>query len=82
MMSSNNDKVPSLRHRIHTLESELADLKRQLLETKAAEVPNDPGASVGEWTWPLDSEEYQRYGRQMIMRDIGLQGRALVSSAA
>lgn len=76
-MMSSNDKVPSLRHRIHNLESELADLKRQLLETKAAE-----GVFVGEWTWLLDSEEYQRYGRQMIIRDIGLQGRALVSSVA
>lgn len=73
-MSSDNDRIPSLRHRIHTLESELADLKKQLLETEAAEVSDDPGVSVSEWTWPLDSEDYQRYGRQMIMRDIGLQG--------
>lgn len=24
--------------------------------------------------WPLDLEEYKRYGRQMIMREIGIEG--------
>ena len=24
--------------------------------------------------WPLDVEDYKRYGRQMIMREIGLEG--------
>ena len=58
----------TLRDRIRNLEHELDDLKRQLLEAEAAEI------RYSEWAWPLDAEEYQRYGRQMIMPEIGLQG--------
>ena len=27
------------------------------------------------WKWPLKAEEYTRYGRQIIMPEVGLQGR-------
>lgn len=27
-----------------------------------------------DWRWPLDADEYRRYGRQMIMPEIGLEG--------
>jgi len=27
--------------------------------------------------WPLEKEEYKRYGRQLIMREIGLQGKVI-----
>lgn len=30
--------------------------------------------SSSDWTWPLDIDEYKRYGRQMIMPEIGLKG--------
>ena len=57
-----------LRDRIRNLEAELDDLKKQLLEAETAETKHS------EWAWALDSEEYQRYGRQMIMPEVGLQG--------
>lgn len=31
--------------------------------------------------WPLDRSEYKRYGRQLIMPEIGLQGTCLASCA-
>jgi adenylyltransferase/sulfurtransferase len=31
--------------------------------------------------WPLDKAEYRRYGRQLIMPEIGIQGNYLVSLA-
>ena len=42
-------------------------------------VPNaistEHGLSEEPQTWPLHAEEYTRYGRQMIMPEIGLEGR-------
>ena len=32
-------------------------------------------ANPDAWRWPLEAEEYTRYGRQMIMPEVGLQGR-------
>ena len=38
--------------------------------------PNQPTAPTanGDRRWPLDAEEYKRYGRQMIVPEIGLKG--------
>lgn len=36
--------------------------------------PQPASKQIGEWEWPLDAEEYKRYGRQMIMPEIGLEG--------
>jgi hypothetical protein len=64
-------------------------LKQQLLEverlTASSKTPSgellsgsfhEPPAlrSVPEHRWPLYGDEYTRYGRQMIMPEIGLQG--------
>lgn len=38
------------------------------------EQPTAAGKEDGDWRWPLDADEYRRYGRQMIMPEIGLQG--------
>ena len=40
---------------------------------------NEPAPPVApeqtcEWGWPLDADDYKRYGRQMIMPEIGLKG--------
>lgn len=73
-----------------SLESELLDAKRQLAEsqrrgntysssiasnenTEGAEDVQNTSSGTGR-DWPLDSEEYARYGRQMIMPEIGLGG--------
>lgn len=42
-----------------------------LAPTQAAEINESKNP---DWKWPLDAEEYRRYGRQMIMPEIGLEG--------
>ena len=80
-----------VRSQIESLESRLHDLKRQLADLgEVAEVPNaKPGTQPSKRStqgslsptsragraWPLNATEYTRYGRQMIMPEIGLQGK-------
>lgn len=35
---------------------------------------NDASDLAKSWNWPLQRDEYKRYGRQMIMPEVGLQG--------
>jgi adenylyltransferase/sulfurtransferase len=37
-------------------------------------VTHDPENDSSKTKWPLSSEEYKRYGRQMIIPNIGIQG--------
>jgi adenylyltransferase/sulfurtransferase len=70
-----------LRSQIAATEEELGRLKEQLaaVEAKEAEDLNQlsmqekPGL-VTQGNWPLALEEYKRYGRQMIVPNIGIQG--------
>ncbi|MCJ1401313.1 Urmylation protein [Xylographa trunciseda] len=79
-----------LRSQIKSLESHLLELKGQLADIEqVAEVPNaelgtqpskrsaqgflEPNTGIGR-PWPLNAGEYTRYGRQMIVPEIGLQG--------
>ena len=41
---------------------------------KASELNVPFEQSTTSWPWPLKAEEYKRYGRQMILPEIGLQG--------
>jgi adenylyltransferase/sulfurtransferase len=79
-----------LRRRIATLEFELLDAKQQLSSVEQTVVGSNaapvvqlskgstgalPVSAAGTaWTWPLEAEEYIRYGRQMVMPEVGLQG--------
>ena len=88
----NGSEAALLRSRVALLESELLDVKQQLsIVEQLAMVSNAapmiqpskqsagaiPASAAGtEWTWPLEAEEYIRYGRQMIMPEVGLQGEA------
>ena len=58
--------------------AKLADLKRKLstLEATAADQvkQEDTSDNIKARKWPLLAEEYRRYGRQMIVPQIGLQG--------
>lgn len=62
-------EVDVLRREIAKREVELADLRSQLAaaESQAREFQES-------WKWPLDSHEYERYSRQMIVPNFGLQG--------
>lgn len=68
----------SLRAQIAATESELARLKRDLhsAEQGAASATNGEtrNNATGKRNWPLLPEEYRRYGRQMIVPQLGLQG--------
>lgn len=63
------DKIDNLRREIAKREVELADLRSQLA---VAESEAREGKEA--WKWPLDNHEYERYSRQMIVPNFGLQG--------
>jgi len=79
----------SLRAQITETETRLAALKRQLdsaEKTLAEKGTNETSAATSDGQqsprkWPLLAEEYRRYGRQMIVPQIGLQGRVFLSSS-
>lgn len=73
----------SLREQIAATETQLAGLRRELesaekaaLEIKKQEdtKQDDNGDNKKSESWPLMNEEYRRYGRQMIVPQLGLQG--------
>lgn len=68
----------SLRAQIAATESRLAQLKRELhsAEQNALNAANEEigNKASGKRNWPLLREEYKRYGRQMIVPQLGLQG--------
>ncbi|ETS86821.1 Adenylyltransferase and sulfurtransferase UBA4 [Pestalotiopsis fici W106-1] len=78
----------ALRQQIHGAEKELAALRARLVEIEALqtvskttgnpEIDNTPAT----WKWPLREEEYARYGRQLILPSVGIQGQLRLKSAA
>lgn len=74
-METANNSAEALRHQILATEEELKRLKDQLskIEAKTDLENYDP---VTQSKWPLSAEEYQRYGRQMIVPNIGIQGKS------
>jgi adenylyltransferase/sulfurtransferase len=77
-METASTQAEALRAQIIATEIQLGNLKKQLAEVEAKE-PN----SKNDWEvqenshgskWPLSQEEYKRYGRQMIVPNIGIQG--------
>ncbi|KAF5714731.1 molybdenum cofactor biosynthetic enzyme [Fusarium globosum] len=70
------EEVDNLRREIAKREVELADLRSQLAaaESQARE-------SQESWKWPLDNHEYERYSRQMIVPNFGLQGQLRLRKA-
>jgi hypothetical protein len=63
------DKIDQLRKEIAKREVELADLRSQLAAAEA-----DGREDKQAWKWPLDTHEYERYSRQMIVPKFGLEG--------
>ena len=66
------DELDRLRREIAKREIELADLKSQLALAESAKRRPEPEAP---WKWPLSRHEYNRYSRQMIVPNFGLQGK-------
>lgn len=72
-----------LREQIAKAEDELRNLREQLVQAEAYEQAQDQDheAQTGAastnglaWKWPLEAEEYERYGRQLILPNVGIQG--------
>lgn len=89
-MSYRQTAVETLRSQIIRLEDQLADLKVKLVEaeTSVPKIPylgsfSRPDIRQKEVAiskpeergrWPLDIDEYKRYGRQLVMPEVGLKG--------
>jgi len=80
--------LQSLKRQISETEAQLTALKEQLAriesnkdtddvkEAQPREPVKDEASTNGKSKWPLTPEEYGRYGRQMIVPSIGIQGRS------
>jgi adenylyltransferase/sulfurtransferase len=77
-MDQATKSAETLRRQIAATEEELSRLREQLAVIENEEVQNLKGLSLEEGPvtrkWPLELEEYKRYGRQMIVPNIGIQG--------
>jgi adenylyltransferase/sulfurtransferase len=75
-----NHNPTALRSRIVDLEGQLARLKLELSQAERRQTRpdgnngDDSTASTNTASLPLSLEEYRRYGRQMILPEIGLKG--------
>ncbi|KAI9158161.1 Adenylyltransferase and sulfurtransferase uba4 [Paramyrothecium foliicola] len=69
------ERIDHLRREIAKRELELADLRSQL-----ALAESDQRQADG-WKWPLEGREYERYSRQMIVPNFGLQGQLRLKQA-
>lgn len=82
-METASVRAQQLRAQIAKAEEELKSLKEQLAqaeaqETEAAAIAGNINGSV--WKWPLQAEEYDRYGRQLILPNVGIQGQITSNS--
>ncbi len=75
--------VDNLRQKIKSVEMELKNLKWLLKQAEASLCADNTSypcpeseMEISEWRWPLAECEYKRYGRQMIISQIGIKGRS------
>lgn len=83
-MENASARADELRKQIAATEKQLHELKAELksvevqddvnvsVENKEASIPEDDLKARSKW--PLSSEEYKRYGRQMIVPNFGIHG--------
>jgi len=81
IMDAATQSAEALKKHIATTEEQLKRLKEQLVAVEAQSSLEkavgglELGAGpVTTGKWPLELEEYKRYGRQMIVPSIGIQG--------
>jgi len=77
-MEKANACAEVLRKQIKETENQLKILKEQLAQVEARELDVKIGKlgidSPVTRKWPLEGEEYRRYGRQMIVPGFGIEG--------
>lgn len=83
IMDAATQSAEALKRQIATTEEELKRLKEQLavIEPQSSIEEAVDGLELGAGPvttgkWPLELDEYKRYGRQMIVPNIGIQGEA------
>ncbi|KAI9053573.1 hypothetical protein LZ554_002527 [Drepanopeziza brunnea f. sp. 'monogermtubi'] len=88
-MPSASASIHSLREKISDTENELKRLREQLASLEAqdgiADLGLNEGRNVTEESnskWPLEEGEYKRYGRQMIVPSVGIQGQLRLKAAS
>ncbi|KAI1813381.1 adenylyltransferase [Poronia punctata] len=87
-METSARKIQQLKAQISTREKELQQLKTELAELELPDQPSRTGTTESRstappgWKWPLKEEEYARYGRQLILPSVGIQGQLRLKSAA
>jgi hypothetical protein len=83
IMEKANTSAQALREQILTTEAQLHKLKKELAQVEAStgargfnnsSLSESPVTQQNGKRWPLSEEEYKRYGRQMIVPSIGIQG--------
>lgn len=68
-------KVEELRRKVAEAELDLRNLKEQLTSAeKEAQEEASASSSSQPWKWPLQPEDYERYGRQLIIPQVGVKG--------
>lgn len=79
------DNVKDLKEQIIAQRTKLVDLETKLAQAECVTPASDPRTEAPgnesitkprNHTWPLTDEEFLRYGRQMIVPGIGLEGLA------
>lgn len=78
-MDNARKSAQQLREQITKAEEELRNLREQLAQAEAYERDQEPEAvplraDGSAWKWPLKADEYDRYGRQLILPNVGIQG--------
>lgn len=83
-MDSARKSAQQLRVQVAKAEEELGSLREQLAEAEAYELHQEAGPAASTngsaWKWPLMAEEYDRYGRQLILPNVGIQGQITLFS--
>ncbi|KAJ5910779.1 uncharacterized protein N7473_000082 [Penicillium subrubescens] len=89
-MSDLDERCASLRAQITATEAQLTGLKRELASAQEAAAAKSNSAELSDnqqvqsksaSRWPLLQEEYKRYGRQMIVSQVGLEGQLKLRAA-
>ncbi|KAL3417934.1 ThiF family protein [Phlyctema vagabunda] len=80
-MSSATSSLARLRIQIQETEEQLKTLKVQLAELEAQESTLQASHDQSS-KWPLSTDEYKRYGRQMIVPNFGIQGQQHLKSSS
>lgn len=83
-MDTAEERAGQLRQQIARAEAELQALKEQLAQIESAQethgAETNGAEETAKWKWPLSAAEYERYGRQLILPNVGINGTSICTS--